>query len=420
MIAEIISVGTELLLGDTVDTNAAYLARALTPVGVRLYRRSTVGDNIVRLREAIDTALDRADMIVAIGGLGPTEDDLTKETLAGALGIALVEDPDHAAWLTEHAKLRGWDQLPSTYSKQAAVPASGSGIPNPRGTALGAIFEDKGKIAICLPGPPNEFMPMVDEHVVPYLKKRLTGTASIIRSRTLRIVGVPESIVEERVRDLLASANPTVAPYAKLGEVHLRITASAGDVDSADNLIAPVSAEIARRLGNAVYGYDDDTLESVVVSKLREGELHLATAESCSGGLIAKRITDIPNASTIFDLGIVAYANSAKTAQLGVDPELIAMHGAVSLEVARAMADGVRKTAGADIGVSTTGVAGPTGGNPEKPVGTVDIGVAWKDGVYAERRHFLGSRGDIAYRASQAALELVRMHLIEGLPGSTH
>lgn len=260
---------------------------------------------------------------------------------------------------------------------------------------------------------------MVDGQVVPFLAATLRGSGSILRSRAIRIVGVPELIVEERVRDLLTSSNPTVAPYAKLGEVHLRVTASAVDIDGADKLIDPIAAEIAVRLGNNVYGYDDQTLESVVVGLLRERGLRLAVAELCSGGLIAKRLTDVPNASHVFNLGIVAYANEAKTAQLGVPEGMIATHGAVSPEVAGAMATGIRAAAGADIGVSTTGIAGPTGGSPEKPVGTVDIGVAWNEGVYTERRHFLGGRADIAYRASQAALELVRRLLTLGSPATT-
>jgi len=413
MIAEIISVGTELLLGDTVDTDAAYLARALTPLGVSLYRRVTVGDNRDRLAEAIRIALGRADLVLTIGGLGPTEDDLTKETVADVAGIGLILDPTHAEWLRNHATRRGWT-APSAYDKQATVPERGRGIANPRGTALGAIFEIGTKSAICLPGPPNEFVPMVDDHVVPYLSEKLAGSATVIRSRTLRIVGLPESIVEERVRDLIGSTNPTVAPYAKVAEIHLRVTASAESNDAADIIIAPVVDEIASRLGNSVYGYDAETLESVVIGLLTKQGKKVATAESCSGGLIAKRLTDIPNASHVFDLGIVAYANEAKTSQLGVPASMIEAHGAVSPEVARAMATGIRRASSADIGVSTTGVAGPSGGSVDKPVGTVDIGVAWGDNVYTERRQFLGGRTDIAYRASQAALELVRRLLVEG------
>jgi nicotinamide-nucleotide amidase len=414
MIAEIISVGTELLLGDTIDTDAAYLARALTPIGIRLYRRVTVGDNIERLREAIQTAVSRADVVITIGGLGPTEDDLTKETVADTLRIDLIEDPNHAQWLISHAKLRNWGPLPSTYTKQATIPVRGRGIPNPNGTALGAIFETDTHISICLPGPPNEFTPMVDDHVLPYLAAKLTGTPSVIRSRTLRITGVPESIVEETVRDLITGTNPTVAPYAKLGEVHLRVTASAPTDVEAYTAIQPIVDEIKARLGVNVYGYDGETLESTVVGLLREQGKSIAAAESCTGGLIAKRITDVPNASHIFGLGIVAYANEAKVAQLGVPADLIARHGAVSPEVAVAMAQGIRRVAGADIGVSSTGVAGPGGGTVEKPVGTVDIGIVWGEQIYTERRHYLGSRADIAHRASQAALDLVRRLLIEG------
>src|SRR3569833_2708113 len=259
---------------------------------------------------------------------------------------------------------------------------------------------------------------MVDDHVVPYLATRIGATGSVIRSRTIRIIGMPESIVEERVRDLIGGNNPTVAPYAKLAEILLRVTASAASTVEADKMIAPIVDEISSRLGNNVYGYDDHSLESVVVGLLRAQGKRVVSAESCSGGLIAKRITDIPNSSYVFDLGIVAYANEAKTAQLGVPADMIEAHGAVSPEVARAMATGIKNLAGADIGVSTTGIAGPSGGSAEKPVGTVDIGVAWEDKVYTERRQFLGGRADIAFRASQAALELVRRLLTDGTHNS--
>lgn len=417
MIAEIVSVGTELLLGQTIDTDAAYLAQALSSVGISVYNRATVGDNIERLKDALKLALARADIVITIGGLGPTMDDLTKETLSEVIGIPLVEDENHTKWLIDFFTARGYPKLPESNLKQAFVPAVGGGIPNPNGTALGAIFETGKKIGICLPGPPNEFIPMVDQNVVPYLLDRTQGQRTVIKSRTLRIIDMGESLVEEQVKDLMDSSNPTVAPYAKLSEVHLRVTASAPDDKSAEALIAPRVEELQKRLGKTIYGYDDDTLETVVVNLLRKKGKHVAAAESCSGGLISKRITDIPDSSQIFDLGIVAYSNEAKERYLNVGHDILEKFGAVSAETARAMAHGIRITAKSDIGVSVTGIAGPSGGSAEKPVGTVYVGIAWESdkGPVAVAAHymFLGRRGDISYRSSQMALTMVYQLLVD-------
>lgn len=413
MIAETISVGTELLLGQTVDTDAVYVAQTLSRLGIALYFRTTVGDNEARIKEALTMAFSRADLVITIGGLGPTMDDISKEMVAEVLGDALVEDPVHAAWLREASARRGWEKLPISFLKQALVPESGRGIPNPNGTALGALFEKDGKIAICLPGPPNELVPMMEESVEPCLREKTSGSRAVIQSRTLRIVGMGESLVEDKVRDLMASDNPTVAPYAKTGEVHLRITARAPSESEADALIAPREADIRARLGSVVYGVDNETLESVVVGLLRAAGRRLAVAESCSGGLISKRLTDVPDSSQCFDLGIVAYSNDAKTRFLDVPPALLFQVGAVSSQVARAMADGARRAGDADLGVSVTGIAGPGGGSDAKPVGTVHVGLAWDGGAFSEHHHFLGRRADIAYRASQAALALVRCFLLD-------
>lgn len=316
------------------------------------------------------------------------------------------------AWLRDLAAKRGWDTMPESFLKQALVPEQGHGLPNPNGTAVGAVFETSDKIAICLPGPPNEFIPMVDEQLTPYLSEKTSGERAIIKSRTLRIVGMGESSVEDLVRDLMDDLNPSVAPYAKQGEVHLRVTARAATDADAEALIAPRAAEIVKRLGDVVYGTDSQTLEQAVVELLLQQGKTVAVAESCSGGLISKRITDVPDASRVFGLGIVAYANSAKVSQLGVPQEMIDAHGAVSPQVAKAMARGILKVSGADIGVSVTGIAGPSGGTPEKPVGTVHVGLAWGSGAYSEHHQFLGRRADVALRSSQMALALVRRLLI--------
>ena len=412
MIAEVISVGTELLLGQIVDTDAVLIAKTLSSLGINIYHRSTVGDNVDRMRETIRTAVDRADIVITIGGLGPTMDDLTKEISAEVLAISLVEDIKHKDWLQDFAARRGGADQPDAFYKQAMVPAEGSGIPNPNGTALGSIFEKTGKTIICLPGPPNELVPMLEDTVVPYLTEKHSGERAVIKSRVLRLVGLGEPIIEDRIKDLMHSNNPSIAPYAKTGEVHLRITSRAPTDLDASNAIAAQEAVIRERLGPWIYGTDEDTLEFAVVSLLLETQTRVATAESCTGGLISKRITDIPDASKVFDLGIVAYSNQAKQALLGVDTKTLANHGAVSAETAAEMAVGIRNAARADIGISSTGIAGPGGGTTSKPVGTVYIAIATEQGVVVEHNQFLGQRSHVALRSSQAALALVRKYLI--------
>lgn len=413
MNAEIISVGTELLLGQTVDTDAVFLAKMLSRLGINIHHRATVGDNPERIKDTLRLAFARADLVITVGGLGPTQDDLTKEMVADVLEDTFVEDAAHAQWLRDRMSLRGWQSLPPSFWKQALVPAHGRGIPNPNGTALGALFEKEGKIAICLPGPPNELIPMAEASVEPYLREKTSGQRSVLQSRILRIVGMGESLVEEKAGDLMETDNPTVAPYAKTGEVHLRITARAPSPEEATALIAPREAALRERLGDVVYGVDDEKLESVVVGMLTLMGRSIALAESCTGGLIAKRLTDVPDASRVFGLALVTYSNDAKMQFLDVPAELIERVGAVSAETARAMAGGARAAGSADIGVSVTGIAGPGGGSDAKPVGTVHIGLAWDGGVLSEHHHLLGSRADIAYRASQNALALVRRFLMD-------
>ena len=411
MKAEIISVGTELLLGDIVDTDAVFLAQMLSKLGISLHFRSTVGDNTERLKETLRLAFSRADLVLTIGGLGPTLDDLTKEVVAEVLEVEFTEDTSHRSWL--EGRMQGRENIPISFWKQALVPKQGRGLPNPTGTALGALFEVAGKTAICLPGPPNELIPMAEQSVEPYLREKTTGSPAVIQSKTLRIVGIGETEIEARVKDLMASGNPTVAPYAKTGEVHLRITARAGSQDAAYSLIEPVESALRERLGDVVYGVDGETLESTVVGLLKLLGQTVAFAESCTGGLLAKRITDVPDASQVFGLGLVTYSNEAKTEFLGVPEELIRQVGAVSPEVAKAMAVGVLGASKADIGISVTGIAGPGGGSAAKPVGTVHIGLAWEGNVISEHSHLLGGRADIAARASQNALALLRRFLMD-------
>lgn len=410
MRAEVVSVGTELLLGQIVDTDAAYLARQLSELGISVYRRVTVGDNMMRLVAALRQALEDADIVFTIGGLGPTMDDITRDGLAAAMGDTLHEDAEIAEGLRRFFESRGLTVLESNL-RQALVPDHGRAIENPNGTAPGLLFEKDGKIGIALPGPPNEFIPMVNDFVVPYLRQK-TGNVGTIRSLTLRIAGVGESAVEDRVKDLMRDSNPTVAPYAKVGEVHLRVTAKADTAEEADRMIAERAALVRARLGDAIYGENDAPLEKAVVTALQARGQTVATAESCTGGLVAQRITDVAGSSAVFLGGVVAYSNAAKTDLVGVPAELIARVGAVSPEVAQALAEGARRRFGADYGIGVTGIAGPDGGTPEKPVGLVYLAVAYEGGCEVEKANFIGSRQVVRHRSSQTVLNMLRLRAL--------
>lgn len=409
MNAEIVSVGTELLLGQIVDTNAAYLSRALARVGITVYRRSTVGDNRERLSRALREALDSADVVFTIGGMGPTMDDITRDVLSEVTGVPLVFSEEIAGQLREFFERRGRTLLESQL-RQAYVPSRGRALPNPNGTAPGLLFDIPPKLAIALPGPPGEFIPILENEVLPFLRERTGG--EVIHSRVVRVCGLGEAMVEDRVKDLMTGDNPTVAPYAKTSEVHLRVTARARSVEEAEALIQPVVHEIERRLGAHVYAYDDEPLESVVVRLLKQSGKTLAVAESCTGGLLAGRMTDISGSSAVFLGGVVAYSNEAKVNFLGVSPEVIGVHGAVSEPVALAMATGARDRFRSDFGIGITGIAGPTGGTPDKPVGLVWIALADAAGAEAVRHHFVGVRADIRTRAVHAALTMLRERLV--------
>lgn len=412
MRAEIVSVGTELLLGQIVDTNAPYLSKLLPELGITLHHRSTVGDNEARLIDTLKLALSRSDIVFTIGGLGPTQDDITKETVAKVVGDEMVLDEDSARSIRDFFASRGIE-MPESNIKQAMGPARGKIMPNPMGTAPGAIFETQDdKIVVVLPGPPKEFIPMVGEKVLPYLRERVGKQSGIIKSRILRIAGLGESSVEDKVKHLLKSLNPTLAPYASPGEVHLRITASAANSDAALVLIDEMDRKIVDVLGDCVFGRDDETLERVVVESLVRRGLTLSLAESCTGGLVANRITDIPGSSAAFMVGVVSYANQAKVDFVGVNEQLLIDNGAVSEPVARAMAEGIRQRSGTDVALSITGIAGPSGGTPEKPVGLVYMALASDMGTTVERHQFIGSRSDIKRRSSHSALDMLRLFLL--------
>lgn len=418
MKAEILSVGTELLLGQIVDTNAAYIASRLAELGIALYRKTTVGDNFARVSAAVQEALSRADIVIATGGLGPTEDDLTREAVADALRVGLLESPEVLAHLTRFFESRG-ARMTENNRRQALMPEPGAGrlIPNPIGTAPGVLFEQGDKRVICMPGVPREMERMMDSWVVPYLLgcRRGPDDAQVIKSKVVRTSGIGESSLEALIVDLAhGHDNPTVATYAGGGECQVRITARADSTARADALIESVLEPLHARLGRLVYGYDADTLEQVAGRLFDEAGLTLACAESCTGGLVSAMLTNVPGSSHYLDRSIVTYSNRAKVEQLGVKETTLAARGAVSRDTAVEMAAGVARVAGVDIGLSVTGVAGPGGGTDAKPVGTVHFALAdtRRPSVTTARMRFGGDRAAVRTRAAKFALDLARRHLM--------
>ncbi|MBI2916803.1 MAG: competence/damage-inducible protein A [Chloroflexi bacterium] len=409
MKAEIISIGTELLLGQIVDTNSAYLAGELPALGVDLYYISQVGDNTGRIAEVLRRAWARSDLILTTGGLGPTDDDVTRDAVAQALGEEMRIVPE----LEEH--LRQWFSrrtvaMPERNLKQATLVPSAQSLPNPVGTAPGWWVEKEGHIIAVMPGPPREMTRMWRNEVVPRLRERVTG--EIILSRTLKTYGVGEGTVDEMVSPHSRSSNPTIGTYAKPDGVHLRLTAKAPTSEAARALIAPVEEKLREIFGDRIWGADDETLEGAVGDALRSRKLTLATMESCTGGLLASTITDMAGSSDYFKGGLVTYTNEAKIAY-GVPAQLIEAHGAVSQPVAQAMAQAACRALGADVGVSVTGVAGPSS-LEGKPPGTVFIGLAWGEKARAHDVSFPGQRAVVKRRATTAALFLLRRFLQQG------
>ncbi len=405
MKAEIFSVGTELLLGDIVNTNAQFLSKELAALGFDVYRQSTLGDNAKRLATAIEEALTRADLLVFTGGLGPTKDDLTKETIAGVFEDPLVLDEEVLADIRQRFLCRG-AHMPLNNEKQAMVPQNGRHFANENGTAPGVLFQKGEKIAIALPGPPAEMEPMFRNAVAPYLQ---TLADSALHSLTLRVYGIGESALEGMVDDLLENENPTAALYAKGAEVHIRITAKAKEEKTAAEMCKDYAGKFYQRLASAIYGEDEESLEAAAIHALEAANLSSATAESCTGGMVAMRLTNVPGAGGAFYSGMVTYTETTKHRWLGVSQDLIEKHGVVSAPCAAAMALGILRKAEADIGLSVTGIAGPTGGTPETPVGLVFIGLATKEGVFVRRMQSLSQKRDaIRHSATQQSLDLLR------------
>ena len=421
MIAEIVTVGTEILLGNIVNTNSAYLAVECANLGLTVYYQSVVGDNEERMKAVIRTALDRSDVVILTGGLGPTEDDLTKEVTAEVMGMPLVEDAHSRErierYMKEYKKNNSQRRITSNNYKQALIPEGALVLDNHNGTAPGLILEKDGKIAILLPGPPVELKPMFTEEVYPYLRKK---QPEIIYSQVVKICGIGESQVAEDIQDMIqAQTNPTVAPYAKIGEVHLRITAKASDEKEGKKLIKPVVRELKRRFGRNIFATEaEKTLEEAVVDMLRDQQLTLALAESCTGGEIAARIVNVPGASQVFTHGFVTYSNRAKRKCLGVKKATLKLEGAVSAKCAKEMAKGGCNAAEADICLSITGLAGPDGGTKETPVGTVFMGCCYNGKVVTREFHFTGNRTKIRQQATAHALAFLRECMMEGISKS--
>ncbi len=406
MRAEIVAVGTELLLGQTLNTNSSYLSRRLAELGISLYRHTTVGDNKERIVTALRQAFAENDLVITTGGLGPTIDDLTKECAAELVAAPLVQDQQSLDDLRRLFATRGWTMSENNI-RQSFFPEGSIILRNPKGTAPGCILPSGEKALILLPGPPFEMEPMFEDSVIPWLSNRLDA---VIRSRSLHFCGIGESEMETRVRDIIdANQNPTVAPYAKRGECFLRITARGASASECDAMIAPVADTIIGRLGEYLYG-ENTTIEAAVLSSLRRHNLRLALAESCTGGLLASRIVSVPGASENFLYGCVVYSNESKCALLNVNPRTLEEYGAVSIQTVCEMASGVRALGAADVGVAISGVAGPGGATDEKPLGYVCFAYDVKGKVFSEALRLHGDREAVRQRSTVVAMAtLIRL-----------
>lgn len=412
MTAEIICVGTEILLGNIVNTNAAYLSERLAALGISVFFETTVGDNPERVEEVIKTGMKRSDILILSGGLGPTKDDLTKEIAAKACGQKLVEDAEAKERLTSYFTSI---KRPMTDNnlKQAMVPEDCTVLYNGNGTAPGMVINGpEGRKVVLLPGPPSELIPMFHEQVEPILSKLQPG---ILYSKVVKIDCLGESYVETQIMDLIdEQSNPTVAPYAKLGEVHLRVTAKADTEEEAKELVMPMVEELRSRFGNKIYTIEEEeTLEEVVVKMLKQKKETIAAAESCTGGLLAARLINVPGASNVLNESFITYSNEAKMKYLSVKEETLKEHGAVSEETAREMAEGVLKTSGADIGIGITGLAGPGGETGTKKPGLVYIGVCRGGHTEVKKYDLKGNREKIREVSVCRALTMIRKALAD-------
>ncbi|MBE7014499.1 MAG: competence/damage-inducible protein A [Ruminococcaceae bacterium] len=408
MICEIISVGTEVVMGDIIDTNAPYLSKELVSLGIDTMYRTSVKDDDKTILEVLNIAKKRADLIITIGGLGPTYDDFTKEEVAKVNGLKLVRSDKAEQKIRDYFDKTG-RKMTDNNLRQADIIEGSLAIDNDNGTAPGILLEKDNKIFILFPGPPNELIPMFENKVKPYLKDK---TGKCILERCIKLSGIGESYVEEELKDLIDKDEKIIiATYAKVGEVHIKITSEGKTKQEAEEKMKPYFEKIEIRFSKYVYGYDDDTLPKKVVEYLKDKNLKVAFCESCTGGYISKTITDVPGASDVFDCGMVTYSNEIKTRLAGVSPIALKNNGAVSEEVATQMAKGIRTLAKADIGISVTGIAGPGGGTEEKPVGLVYMGISTKNTTVTKKLNFRGNREKIRLSTVNAVMSTLIEYL---------
>ncbi len=421
MTAEILCIGTELLLGNILNTNAKYLSEECAKLGLSVYRQTVVGDNYERAEEAFLNSLKNSDVVITTGGLGPTSDDISKEAVTEALGLDSVFDKESYENIVSYFKKMGRNKFPDINNKQAYIPVGAKALSNKNGTAPAVLIETNNtkakekypnRIIILLPGPPRELIPIFEEHVVPFFKNKSNET---IHSVMVKLAGIGESKATTEISDLIRySENPTVAPYAKTNEVHLRVTAKAQSLEEAEKIIEPVLDEINKKLGKYIYTTDENmTLEDVVVRTAVSKKIKIAVAESCTGGLLSGRIINSAGASECFMQGFVTYSNEAKHETLCIDSDILEKYGAVSEECAIAMAKNAAIKANADIAVSTTGIAGPSGGSDEKPVGLVYVGIYNRGKTGVKKFVFNGNRSVVRENAAACALNLLRLEIMK-------
>lgn len=418
MITEIVAVGTEILLGNIVNTNSAYLSEKCAQLGLSVYYQSVVGDNEERMKDTIKTAIERSDIVILTGGLGPTSDDLTKEVTASVMDLPLIEDAHSKEmilnYLEKYRKNDPQRKITDNNMKQALVPAGSLVIDNHNGTAPGLVIEKNGKTVVLLPGPPNELKPMFEEQIYPYLRKK---QPEIIYSQIVKICGIGESQAAQEIQDLIdAQTNPTIAPYAKTGEVHLRVTAKGENEKECKKMIKPIVRELKQRFGKNIFATEESkTLEEAVVDMLKDQELTVSFVESCTAGAVAARLVNVPGASEVFGTGFVTYSNRAKRKCVGVKKSTIKTQGPVSGKCAKEMAKGGAFISGADICLSVTGLAGPDGGTELTPVGTVFMGCFYNGHTVIKEYHFTGNRSRIREQAVVSALTMLRECIMEGI-----
>ncbi|MBE7013019.1 MAG: competence/damage-inducible protein A [Ruminococcaceae bacterium] len=411
MNAELISVGTELLLGEIVNTNAQYISTQLAVLGISVYYQTTVGDNRDRLLSALSAAFERSDIVILTGGLGPTADDITKEMVADFFGLKLVRDNESEQRIKDYFKRINSNAVPSNF-KQADMPEECIILENNNGTAPGGIIEKDGKIAVFLPGPPSEMKPMFEESVFPFLREK---SPERLYSREINTFGIGESKLEEMLKPIMTGqTDPTIAPYAKDSGVMLRLTTKAKTEEEANRRFDPVEEQIRKIAGDIIYGYGAEELQDSVYKLLKEKNLKIATAESCTGGMLGEFLTSVPGISEFYEMGVITYSNDMKIKLLGVSAQTLDEYGAVSEQTAKEMASGVLRVSGADIGVGITGIAGPGGGSEEKPVGLVYVGIAdSKGGVECRRLTLAGNRDRIRRVTVKNALNAVRLKIAD-------